>query len=158
MKKEKLDLSQWKNVKLLFKGNEHNFSQVIIGAAGGPLIRVEIKDLANVAVSDVPNNDVLLDPHSADTSKLSPILYKHGGKFYLLAGQEALAKAKAKEEVILEGHLISTVAFKNCRIVKPEPAAPDEPTAIRQAFAAPTRSYPPRTTTGTGNRRDRYGS
>lgn len=153
MKKDKLDLSEWKNVKLVFNKHEHNADRLIVAAGGGPLVKVEIKDLVidqTVITPFEPNNT------------LTPIFYKHANKWHLLIGKVALAKAIDKEYVVLEGRLLSTPALKTSRIVVPSPDAPVAP-STRPAYNSapprygrgPTSTNSLRTQAGPNTRRDR---
>ena len=153
MKKEKLDLSQWKNIKARINTTDHNLVQILTAAYGnGPDVRVEIKDVVLDTVTFSPDKDV---------STLQPILYKRNNRWFLIVGSGAIDQAIGKKELILEAKLISTPALKACRIEVPQPAMP----AALPVVTAPVRYTPPprrewtdkptRTTPGPNTRRDR---
>lgn len=119
MKDIKTDLSKWKSTKLSFNGHDHVLATVIAVAQGGPIIAVKLSDLA--IDSDVPDNRVLIEPHSAELANLELIVYKHNGKFLILTGHAIIAQAKTDKLSEIKARLLSTPALKRARVIPDQP-------------------------------------
>jgi hypothetical protein len=119
---------QWEHVLLTFKGNEHKFSGVVAQATKDTIdVDIELIDLV-ASAKEVAHVSNVIDVE--DLEIVTPIFYKHEGKFIVLAGADKViatkqaAKPKADgSPITVKGRMLSSVALKGVRVLKAQPPA-----------------------------------